>query len=119
MVVEQALGDVQDPLARQADPLERDLEVRVVRLVAPACWAVMTQSNVTPEPPLDAAKRSSSQLVMTAELEALLESGEGGRRIREGRPVHDGAAERAALAQRARTPSFAATPRRPPASTSR
>ena len=36
VVVEEALGDVQDALARQPDPLERDLEVARVGLVAAA-----------------------------------------------------------------------------------
>ncbi len=35
VIVEQALGDVQDPRARDIDPLECRLEVARVRLIAP------------------------------------------------------------------------------------
>ena len=65
VVVVQALGDVEDPLARDVDPLEGELEVALGRLVLPACWAVTIQSKVTPSRRFEAANRSSSQFVMT------------------------------------------------------
>ena len=52
VVVEQALGDVQDPLARDVDALEREREVRRVRLVAARLLRGHDPVELDPEAPV-------------------------------------------------------------------
>ena len=66
VVVEQALGDVEDPLARDVDALEGELEVGEPRLVALRLFGRDRPSRTsTPSRRFEAANRSSSQFVMT------------------------------------------------------
>ena len=94
VVVEQALGDVEDPLARQPDPLEGDLEVVLVGLVAPG----LLGGHDPVERRAEARRGSGEQVVIAvgddAEPEALVEPRQGRRRIGEGRPVADRIGER-------------------------
>ena len=86
VVVEQALGDVQDPFAWQTDPLEGDLEVARVRLVAAGLLGRDDPLESIPRRAAERANRSSSQLVMMPRPKrvascrsASLESGKAGQ----------------------------------------
>ena len=86
VVVVQALGDVEDPVARSIDTFERGLEVAMARLVIADLLRGHDPAKVTPSRRFDAANRSSSRLVMTASLKrrwseasASAESGKAGQ----------------------------------------
>ena len=89
VVVVQALGDVEDAVARQPEPLEREFEVPLARLVAPGLLGGHDPVEVGAE----ASRRPGEQVVVAigddAEAEPSMEAGEGSRRIGEGRPLAD------------------------------
>jgi hypothetical protein len=94
VVVEEALGDVEDPTPRQGQAFEEELEVGHPGLVAAGLLGGHDPVELDPEP----AVRGGEEVVVAvredAQAEVPLQAGQGGRRIREGGPVADGAAER-------------------------
>ena len=114
MVVVEALGDVEDPLARQPDALEGDLEVALVRLVATDLLGGHDPVEVDAE----AGGRAREQVVVAvgddAEPEPPVEAGQGVGGVGECRPVADRIGEGRHLGRASgSTPRPAATPRTP------
>ena len=115
MVVEQALGDVQDPLARQPDPLEGDVEVALVRLVGADLLGGDDPVEGDAEPPGGRGEQVVVAVGDDAEPEPLRQPRERRGRVRERGPVGDGGAERRELRPpSARTPARRPRRRAPP-----
>ena len=118
VIVEQALGDVHDPVASAGRAARmRHGSSRSFGLYDPTCCAVTTQSNSTPSRRFDAANRSSSQLVRTpsrnrrlSRRSASAESGNAGHASTDREKV-------ATSSPVGSNPSSAPTPRSPAAST--
>ena len=97
VVVEEALGDVQDPLPRHVDRLERELEVVEAGLVAPRLLGGHDPVELRPELLARAREEVAVAVRDDAEPEALGEARQGGGGVRERRPVADRVAERGRL----------------------
>ena len=89
VIVEQALGDVEDAVARTADPLERQLEVAVAGLVAPGLLGRDDPVERHAEPPV----RRREQVVVAVgddrEAEPIRKRSQRRGRVRERRPLPD------------------------------
>src|SRR5579859_5476947 len=93
VIVVEALGDVEDSVAGQADPLEGEVEVAGVGLVAPE----LPGGDDPVEPDPEAAGRGREEVVVAVrdhpEPEAASEPRQRIGRVREGGPVGDRSTE--------------------------
>src|SRR5205823_8741061 len=91
VIVVKALGDVEDPLARELEPLERYLEVAWTRLVGTDLLGRDGPFEAHAQPPFGCRKQVVVAIRDDTEPEALFQPGERRWRIGERWPVGDGA----------------------------
>ena len=100
MIMEQALGDVEDSIAPDTiggEPLEQCREVALVRLVRADLLGGHDPVEGHAEPTIGSSKQVVIAIRQDAESEAGLQTREGRRGIRERGPVDDRAAKRGCL----------------------
>jgi len=104
VVVEQALRDVENPLTRQSDSIERGQEIAWIGLVAPDRLGRDDPVEFDAEPAIGDGKQVVIAIGDDAESKCRLEPGKRGDRIGERQPVADRRAKAAAAASLASMP---------------